>query len=134
MTDECGNHLEVLPKMVKCPLALNHSKTGVERSLSINKKILTKANTLVNDAPVIGMRANKAAIKECGIVKSIPVTLDMIKATEKSHQLYVQHLKHELLKKHQRQLRNLNKLKREGNLMECKLKRRDCMKNFRYLR
>ena len=35
--DNCGDQLEVLPKMVKCTLALCHSHAGFERSLSVNK-------------------------------------------------------------------------------------------------
>ena len=47
---------------------------------------------------LIGLRV----IKEHGIVNSIPVTLDMDIAAEKSHKLYVEHLKQEELKKLQK--------------------------------
>ena len=42
--DNCGDQFEVLPKMVKCALALWHSKADVERSLIVNNGILTKQN------------------------------------------------------------------------------------------
>ena len=39
--DECRDNFKALPKMVKCVLVLRHSNADVERSLSINKKMLT---------------------------------------------------------------------------------------------
>ena len=42
--DNCGDQFEGLPKMVKCALALCNSNANVERSLSVNKRILTKQN------------------------------------------------------------------------------------------
>ena len=44
----------------------------------------------MNNETLIGL----SAIKECGSVKNIPVTLDMVKAA-----VYVKHLKQEQLKK-----------------------------------
>ena len=40
--DTCGGQFEVLLKMVKCDLALYYSNPDVERSLSVNKGMLTK--------------------------------------------------------------------------------------------
>ena len=79
--------------MVKCAPELSHSNADVERFHSINKRMLTKENTLMNDETLIGLRGVKAAIKDCWSVNNIPVTLDMVKAAEKSHQLSVKHLK-----------------------------------------
>ena len=42
--DNCGDQFEVLPKMVKCAVPLCHSNADVERSLSVNKRMLTKQN------------------------------------------------------------------------------------------
>ena len=55
--DECGDHFETLAKKVKCSLVLDHSNADVERSLSINKRMLTKENTVMNDETLIGLRA-----------------------------------------------------------------------------
>ena len=38
--DNCGDKFEVLPKMVKCALTLYYSNADVERSLSVNKRML----------------------------------------------------------------------------------------------
>ena len=62
--DNCGDQFEVFPKMVKCALALCHSNAGVERSLSVNKRMLTKQNVSVKDETIIGLRATNAAVQD----------------------------------------------------------------------
>ena len=47
--DNHGDQFEVFQKMVKCALALCHSNPDVERSLSINKRMLTKQNVSMKD-------------------------------------------------------------------------------------
>ena len=42
----------ILPKMVKCALALCHSNADVERSLSVNKRMLTKMNTRMSEETI----------------------------------------------------------------------------------
>ena len=54
--DSSGDKFVVLPKMVKCALALCHSNTDVGSSLSVNKKMLTKMNITINS-----LRSTKAA-------------------------------------------------------------------------
>ena len=39
--DECADNFKALPKMAKCALVLSHSNADVERSLSMNKMMLT---------------------------------------------------------------------------------------------
>ena len=55
--DKCGDFLEVLPKMVKCALALCHSNADVERSLSTKKKMVIKSNTSLKPETLRGLRA-----------------------------------------------------------------------------
>ena len=43
----------LLQKMVKCTLALCHSNADMERSLSINKRMLTKQNVSMKDETFI---------------------------------------------------------------------------------
>ena len=86
--DNCGDFFEVLPKMVECALALCHSNTDVERSLSTNKKIVTKSNTSLKPETLRGLRAIKCAINEYGGVTKVPITLDMVSAAERSHSIY----------------------------------------------
>ena len=97
--DNCGDQFEVLPKMVKSALALCHSNADIERSLSVNKRMLTKQNVSLKDETILGLRATKAAVQDYGGVQNVPITLDMIKVVEKSHQLYTEHLKQEAARK-----------------------------------
>ena len=40
--DDCGDHFEALCKVIKCAQTLVHSNADVERSLSINKRVVMK--------------------------------------------------------------------------------------------
>ena len=64
--DGSGDCFVVLPKMVKCALALCHSNAGVERSLSTNKKVVTKHNVSMKKETITGLRSVKAAVEEYG--------------------------------------------------------------------
>ena len=126
--DNWGDQFEVLPKMLKYALALCHSNADVERSLSINKRMLTKQNMSMKDETIIELRTTKAAVQDYGGEQNVPVTLDMIKVVKKSHHLYAEHLRQEAakekhnLKPYLKEKRQKQKLKRE-NLKKRKLKR-----------
>ena len=62
--DNCGDQFEMLPKMVRCALALCHSNADVERSLSVNKRMLTKQNVSMKDETVIRLRVTKVAVQD----------------------------------------------------------------------
>ena len=81
--------------MVKCALALCHSNADVERSLSVNKRTLTKQNVKI----LIGLRVIKDAIKHAGGITNVKISLDMIKVAERSRSVYHEHLKEEKKKK-----------------------------------
>ena len=68
------NPFVVLPKMVKCALTLCHSNADVERSLSVNKRMITKQNVVMKTQTVVGLRAVKAAVQENGSVKNTEFT------------------------------------------------------------
>ena len=53
--DECGDNFKALPKMVKCAQVLSHSNADVERSLSINKKMLTMQNMGMKGETITGL-------------------------------------------------------------------------------
>ena len=90
-----GNCLS-LPKIVKCALTLCHSNADVERSLSVNKRTLTNQNMAMKDETLIGLRVIKDTIKHAGGITKVEVSLNMIKAAEKSRSLYHKHLKEEI--------------------------------------
>ena len=59
-----------------------HSNADVERSLSTNKKMVTKSNASLKPETLRGLRAIKCAIDEYGGVTKVPITLDMVSAAE----------------------------------------------------
>ena len=107
--DKYGDFFEVLPKMVKCVLALCHSNADVERSLSTKKKMVIKSNTSLKPETLRGLRAIKCAIDEYGGVTKVPITLDMVSAAERSHSIYKQHLREEESKKKRKRKKRLKK-------------------------
>ena len=117
----------VLPKMVKCALSLCHSNADVERSFSTNKRMLTKQNVALNEETIIGLRASKAAVEECGGVNKVPITKDLLKAATNSHRMYTEHLREEDAKKRQKKLKDQSSKHTKGNLMRYELKRKACM-------
>ena len=105
--DKCRDFFEVLPKMVKCALVLCHSNADVERSLSTNKKMVTKSNTSLKPETLRGLRAIKCAIDEYGGVTKVPITLDMVSAAEVTQYLQA------ALKKNKKKRKRKNRLKKE---------------------
>ena len=87
-TDGSGDRFKLIPKMVKCALALCHSNADVERSLSVNKRTLTKQNVAMKDETLIGLRVIKDAIKHAGGITNNKISLDVIKAAERSRSVY----------------------------------------------
>ena len=105
-TDESGDKFIILPKMVKCALALCHSNADVERSLSVNKRMLTKQNVAMKDETVKGLRAIKDEIKHAGGITNVTVSLDMVKAAENSRRIYYNYLSEEKKKKEEKEKDN----------------------------
>ena len=94
----------VLPKMIKCALALCHLNADVERSLSINKKVVTKQNVSMKREALTGLRRVKAAEQDYGGVDKVPITLDTVRVAENSYRMYNEHLKEEQAKKRQTEM------------------------------
>ena len=72
--DNHGDQFEMLPKVVKCTLALCHSDADVERSSSVNRRLLTKQNVSMKEETTIGLRATKTAVQDYGSVQNVPIT------------------------------------------------------------
>ena len=115
--DASGDQFSVLPKMIKCALALCHSNADVERSLSVNKRVVTKQNMTMKRETLTGLRSVKAAMQEYGGVDKVPITLDTVKTAENSCKLYSEHLREENAKKRQKEAeahkRKLEEMKAE---------------------
>ena len=57
----------------------------------------------LNEEAIIGLRASKAAVEECGGVNKVPIIQDFLKVTTNSHRLYTEHLREENVKKRQKE-------------------------------
>ena len=97
--DSSGDKFVVLPKMVKCTLVLCHSNADVERSLSVNKRMLIKMNIRMNEETINGLRSTKAAAQEYGHASKVPITLEIVKVVQNSYTLYSQHIREEQQRK-----------------------------------
>ena len=95
----------ILLKMVKCALALCHSNGDVERSFSANKRILANKNISLGEEAIIGFRAIKTAVEECGTVDKAPILLesDLLKVANSSHRIHMEHPRCENAKQGQRE-------------------------------
>ena len=66
--DTCGEKFVTLLKMVKCALVPCHWNAYVERSLSINKKVVTKQNTKMKGSTITGLRALRLLFRTLGVL------------------------------------------------------------------
>ena len=79
----------VLPKVVKCALTLSHGNADTERSLSQNKKILTKERTSVQKSTLIGVRLIKDAVGASGgQAVDVKITKELLSHCKSAHQEY----------------------------------------------
>ena len=57
---------KTLSKVVKCALTLSHGNADTERSLSQNKKVVTKEKSSLSEKTLIGIRLTKDAVDSAG--------------------------------------------------------------------
>ena len=67
LKNAAGNDkFKVLPKEIKCALTLANGNADTERSLSVNKKIITKQRVNTNQSTLIGIRLARDGVKCAG--------------------------------------------------------------------
>lgn len=86
---------KTLSILVKSCLCIAHGNAEVERSLSENKRMLSKERTLLSDCSVNGLRIVKDAVKNKGDVVKVPFTKSLVDAGTHAHKLYIQRLEKE---------------------------------------
>ncbi len=118
--DDSGESFAVLAKMVKCALALCHSNADVERSLSVNSKLLTKNRVSLNQETIVGLRAVKDGVQDFGGVHKVVVSLDILKAAENARRLYQKYLDEEQMKKRQKEAEKKKADEKKKQLQEKK--------------
>lgn len=81
----------VLAKVVKCALSLSHGNADSERSLSLNKKTLTKERSSLSITSVNGLRATQDGVKSMSGLSNITVTKEMLSCVKDSHKAYLEY-------------------------------------------
>ena len=82
---------DVLAKVVKCALSLSHGNADSERSLSVNKKTLTKERSSLSITSLNGLRATQDGVKSMNGLSNITVTKDMLSCVKDSHKVYMEY-------------------------------------------
>ena len=110
---------DALAKTVKCALSLSHGNADNERSLSVNKKILTKERSNLSTITLNGLRATEDGVKSLNGLSHITVTKDMSYVKD-SHKAYMEHIETERKKELKKRCNNAEleemKKKRKGKV------------------
>ena len=75
----------VLTKVIKCALSLSHGNADNERSLSVNKKTLSKGRTSLSITTVNGFRATEDGIRNMDGLSNVNVSKKMLSLVKDSH-------------------------------------------------
>ena len=107
-------------------LVLSHGNADNERSLSVNKKTLTKERSNLSPITLNGLRAREDGVKSLNGLSHITVTKDMLSYVKDSHKAYMEHIeterKKELKKCSNAELEEMKKKKEEESRKVEKLK------------
>ncbi|MEW8547687.1 MAG: hypothetical protein AB2693_29620 [Candidatus Thiodiazotropha sp.] len=80
---------KTLPKVIKCALTLSHGNADTERSLSQNKKVVTKEKSSMSEKTLIGIRLTKDAVDSAGGQPSnVALTKPLLDCCSTAHKLY----------------------------------------------
>ena len=82
----------VLAKTVKCPLGLSHRNSENERSLSVNKKTLSKEVYGLSIVTLNGLRTTVDGIRNVEGLSNIVVTKEMLSSVKGFYKAYMQHI------------------------------------------
>ena len=82
----------VLTKVIKCALSLSHGNADNERSLSVNKKTLSKERTSLSITTLNGLWATEDCIKNMDGLSKLNVSKNMLSSVQVSNRAYLEHL------------------------------------------
>ena len=88
----------VLAKTVKCALGLSHGNTDNERSLSVNKKTLSKETSGLSKVTLNGLLATDDGLGNVNGLSNIVVTKEMLSTVKGSYKADMQHIDKEKAK------------------------------------
>ena len=86
-----SQRFRVLTKVIKCALSLSHGNADNERSLSVNKKTLSKERTSLSITTQNGLRATEDGIRNMDGLSNVNVSKNMLSSVKDS-QSYLEHL------------------------------------------
>ena len=109
---------------MKCALSLSHGNADNERSLSVNKKTLTKERSNLSTITLNGLRATEDSVKSLNGLSHITVTKDMLSCVKDSHKAYLEHIETERKKELKKRCNN-------AELEETKKKRKRRVEKLR---
>lgn len=93
LTDAQGNlKYANLANVVQSALALSHGNSDVERSLSLNKKLVTTERNRLGEETIVALRTIKDAVRHHGGPHQVPMTRKLMELAKTSRQSYSDHL------------------------------------------
>ena len=130
----CGKpKYNTLVQLMMCTLTLPHSNADTERSLSRNKKVLTKQRVLLSIKTLIGIRLVQDAVKTLGDGDScqVHITPEMIKLCKGAYTMYDLEMKEKKEKESREKKAKEIKEKEERKKKEDEKKRQDAVNSIR---
>ena len=116
----------MLTKVVMCALTLSRGNADNERSLSANKKTLTKDRTNLSLVTLNGLRTTEDAIQSIDVLSNVEITKQMLSLIKGARKAYYEHV--EMEKKKQRRSR-LHQLLRSRDKRRSKKRRSGILSN-----
>lgn len=83
-----GLKYQFLRKVVLTSLCIPHGNADVERSLSVNKKLVTPERSLLSEESVNGLRITRDAVSMYKSIADVPVTKELLGSVRQAHKKY----------------------------------------------
>lgn len=84
-----------LRKVVLTCLCIPHGNADVERSLSVNKKLVTAERSLLSEESVNGLRLTRDAVSMYKTFTDVPVTKELLTSVKQAHKRYTERVEAE---------------------------------------
>ena len=84
-----------LRKVVHTCLCIPHGNADVERSLSVNKKLVTAERSLLSEESVNGLRLTRDAVSMYKTIADVPVTKELLRNVKQAHRRYTERVEAE---------------------------------------
>ena len=119
----------VLTKVVKCALTLSHGNADNERTLSANKKTLTKDRTNLSPATPNGLRTTEDAIKSMDGLSNVEITKKMLSSIKGACKAYYEHVEMEKKEAKKKQAASADEVQRQKKKQEEEVRNLEQLKS-----